>query len=209
VSSERPQDGADSVETKPGFSRRTFIQGVGAGAGAVGVLVPEAQAQSAAAGELVGPGAVPISLRINGKEHKVELEPRVTLLDALRNRLDYTGAKKVCDRATCGACTVIVDNAPVYAFETPDGFYYGFPSLDGATIKIAEHMSRNAVSDPATVPRDLVPGELNGAGKFATRYLRHVSPDPTRHAVCMYTMTPDGHFILDTQIGRASCRERV
>lgn len=115
MSSERPPNGADSVETKPGFSRRTFIQGVGAGAGAVGVLVPEAQAQSAAAGELVGPGAVPISLRINGKEHKVEIEPRVTLLDALRNRLDYTGAKKVCDRATCGACTVIVDNAPVYA----------------------------------------------------------------------------------------------
>ena len=43
------------------------------------------------------------------------IEPRTTLLDALRNRLDITGAKKVCDRATCGACTVLKDGRPIYA----------------------------------------------------------------------------------------------
>ena len=63
----------------------------------------------------MGPGPVPISLKINGQVQKLELEPRVTLLDALRNHLDLTGAKKVCDRATCGACTVILDGKPVYA----------------------------------------------------------------------------------------------
>lgn len=62
-----------------------------------------------------GPGAVPIILIVNGKTHKLELEPRVTLIDALRNQLDYTGAKKVCDRAACGSCTVILDGVPVYA----------------------------------------------------------------------------------------------
>jgi xanthine dehydrogenase YagT iron-sulfur-binding subunit len=56
-----------------------------------------------------------MTLRINGKTHQVNLEPRVTLLDALRNHLDLTGAKKVCDRATCGACTTIVDGSPVYS----------------------------------------------------------------------------------------------
>lgn len=61
-----------------------------------------------------GPGPAPIILIVNGKTHNLQLEPRVTLLDALRNSLDYTGAKKVCDRATCGSCTVILDGAPVY-----------------------------------------------------------------------------------------------
>jgi xanthine dehydrogenase YagT iron-sulfur-binding subunit len=56
-----------------------------------------------------------MTLRINGKTHSVRLEPRVTLIDALRNYLDHTGAKKVCDRATCGSCTVIVDGDPLYS----------------------------------------------------------------------------------------------
>ena len=91
------------------------MHGVGAGAGAVGVLTSE-EAQAAAGDSApVGPDPVKISLRINGGSKELSVEPRVTLLDALRNRLDITGAKKVCDRGTCGACTVMVDGEPVYS----------------------------------------------------------------------------------------------
>ena len=99
---------------EPGFSRRTFLKTVGAGGVAAGVLGP-ARGADAQAVNAVGPGAVPVQLTINGRTHKLEIEPRVTLLDAMRTRLDLTGVKRVCDRGTCGACTVIVDDRTAYA----------------------------------------------------------------------------------------------
>jgi xanthine dehydrogenase YagT iron-sulfur-binding subunit len=62
-----------------------------------------------------GPEAVPVTLQVNGETVKLRLEPRVTLLDALRHHTPHTGAKEVCDRATCGACTVLLDGRPVYS----------------------------------------------------------------------------------------------
>ena len=102
---------------KNGVSRRGFIRGVGIGGGAaIGTGVLETTALAAPdSGKFAGPGGVPITLRINGKPYNLTVEPRVTLLDALRNHLDHTGAKRVCDRATCGACTVIVNNKVVYS----------------------------------------------------------------------------------------------
>ena len=104
-------------QPRSGVSRRGFIRNVGIGGGALGagVLESTALAEPAAGGKFVGPGEVPITLRINGKPHNLNVEPRVTLLDALRNRLDHTGAKKVCDRATCGACTAIINGKVVYS----------------------------------------------------------------------------------------------
>jgi xanthine dehydrogenase YagT iron-sulfur-binding subunit len=98
------------------LSRRDFLKGAGVAVSG-GLLTGEAAGAAAPnqAGKVFGPGPVPFKLRINGKPHKVNLEPRVTLLDALRDHLDLTGAKKVCDRATCGACTVLLDGKPVYA----------------------------------------------------------------------------------------------
>ena len=104
-----------SVANEP-LTRRDFLKGAGVTVSG-GLLIGEsvATASPAPATPILGPGAVPITLRINGKPQKLGVEPRVTLLDALRNQLDITGAKKVCDRAVCGSCTVILDGKPVYA----------------------------------------------------------------------------------------------
>jgi len=107
-----------------GLSRRDFLR-TGAAAGALGTALLTGEAQSpstatppprtAAGVELAGPGPVPMSWRINGRQLTASLEPRVTLLDALRDHLDLTGAKRVCDRGTCGACTVLIDGRTAYA----------------------------------------------------------------------------------------------
>ncbi len=101
---------------KDNFSRRDFLKGASVAVSG-GLLITEAQAAPKAPGAeaVAGPGRVAITLKINGKPQKVNVEPRVTLLDALRDYLDITGAKKVCDRGVCGACTVIMDGKPVYA----------------------------------------------------------------------------------------------
>lgn len=99
-----------------GFSRRNFLKTIGAGAAATGLVREVADTPVVeAASDVQGPGELSITLNINGKSEKVSVEPRVTLLDALRNRLDHTGSKKVCDRGTCGACTILIDDQPAYS----------------------------------------------------------------------------------------------
>lgn len=91
-------------------TRRLFLKTAGAGAAVVSTVGTEG---AAAAPAILGPGPVELSLKINGAAKNVTVEPRVTLLRALRNHLDLTGAKEVCDRGACGACTVLVDGKPV------------------------------------------------------------------------------------------------
>ena len=105
-------------EPRSGVSRRGFLTGTGAAAAAVtglsAELVPAKAAQPAAA-PAHGPAPVLLQLTVNGQKVSTTVEPRVTLLDALRNYLDVTGCKRVCDRGTCGACTVILNGRTVYA----------------------------------------------------------------------------------------------
>jgi xanthine dehydrogenase YagT iron-sulfur-binding subunit len=100
-----------------GLSRRGFLTGTGAAAAAAAGLAPPPVAghQDPAAASAFGPAAVRVELTVNGKKVTASVEPRVTLLDALRDYLDVTGCKRVCDRGTCGACTVMLDGKPVYS----------------------------------------------------------------------------------------------
>jgi xanthine dehydrogenase YagT iron-sulfur-binding subunit len=109
---ERNHTGAD-------LSRRDFLRTSGAAAAAAALAeAPAALAEEAAdksAIKAVGPQPVKLTLDVNDAEMTTTNEPRVTLLDALRNYLDVTGCKRVCDRGTCGACTVMLDGKPVYS----------------------------------------------------------------------------------------------
>ena len=118
MSSKQKPDQELQPKASTGFSRRGFMGTAGATAGAVGTGLLEQPAAAAPPAGVVGPGEAEISLTINGKATKVKVEPRTTLLDACRERLQITGAKRVCDRGTCGACTMIVNGKTVYSCTT-------------------------------------------------------------------------------------------
>ena len=102
-------------EKASGLSRRTFLKASGISLSVPLVMGHRVVKVAGAQVKVFGPGKVPVSLLINGKKYQASVEPRVTLLEALRHELDLTGAKRVCDRGTCGACTVIVDGKAVYS----------------------------------------------------------------------------------------------
>lgn len=87
--------------------------------------------------------------------------------------------------------------APVFLFQDDEGVFYGFPSLDGQTLKVAEHSAGRPIDDPDRLDRSLQPHDTASIETFIARRLRDIERPPVRHGVCMYTMTPDQHFIVD------------
>jgi xanthine dehydrogenase YagT iron-sulfur-binding subunit len=132
-------------EHHPGVTRRGFLTGTGAAAAVTSLtgelVAPAVGQETAQKAPAFGPGAVRLDLTVNGKKVTTNIEPRVTLLDALRNHLDVTGCKRVCDRATCGACTVILNGRPVYSCLTL--------ALEarGAEVKTAESLGNGGKLD--------------------------------------------------------------
>lgn len=121
---------------KGGFSRRNFIKSMGASA--VVACVSSRQAAAAQEQQEISPNSmVPVSLRINGLNHKLLVDPRWTLLFVLREKLGLTAAKEGCGRGECGSCTVLIDGRTRYAcltlaleaqgahIETAEGFMRG------------------------------------------------------------------------------------
>jgi len=159
-------------------SRRNFLKTAGVGSLATAVTtvgVAEVGAQSGPAA--IGPGDVPVTLTVNGKRLDLRIEPRVTLLNALRNRADLTGNKRVCDRGACGACTMIVDGRTVYSCSTLA------IEVQGKQVRTVDGLANGATLHPvqqAFVDTDgLMCGFCTPGFVMATVALLERTPNPT------------------------------
>jgi len=97
-------------------SRRKFLKtaGMAGGAAAIGLLAEHPMgARAATKTQPLGPGRVEVTLNVNGRQRVLKLEPRITLVQALREHLHLTGTKHICDQGECGACTVLMDGRAV------------------------------------------------------------------------------------------------
>ena len=180
---------------KPGVGRREFLKGAATvaagGMAALPVLAAAAAEEARAAGpEILGPGPVAVTLKVNGKDRPIRVEPRTTLLEALRLHCGVTGPKEVCDRGACGSCTVLLDGVAVNscmalaldvgpravtttegcapalheAFVKADALQCGF-CTPGMVTACAGLLGRNPSPSPDDV-RDAIAGNLCRCGTY-------------------------------------------
>jgi xanthine dehydrogenase YagT iron-sulfur-binding subunit len=160
-------------------SRRDFLRTIGAGAvvSASASLGTADEASARQALPPVGPGPVPITLTINGQRHQLNVEPRVTLLDAMRTRLEITGQKRVCDRGACGACTVIIEGRTYYSCSmlAIEAQGKNIRTVDGLSTSTALHPVQQAFCDHD----GLMCGFCTPGFVMATVALLEKNPNPT------------------------------
>jgi xanthine dehydrogenase YagT iron-sulfur-binding subunit len=108
-------DPEDSTNPNAGFTRRGFITTLGTGAVAAAGVAGAAGAEAAPGGALQGTDLVPVVLQVNGRTHRLLVEPRWSLLYVLRERLGLTASKLGCERGECGVCTVLVGDETRYS----------------------------------------------------------------------------------------------
>jgi glycine/D-amino acid oxidase-like deaminating enzyme len=99
--------------------------------------------------------------------------------------------------ASAATLTSAANGFPCFLFELPHGIFYGFPALDGHGLKAAEHSGGDAVNDPLTVDRQLHVADSERVDQFLQTHIPSVRTPCREHAVCLYTMSPDEHFIVD------------
>lgn len=175
----------DNGPTRPGSgqSRRDFFRGTGlaTAAAALGAQTADAIQEGAAqakAEECLS-GEISLSLDVNGEKMACKAEPRSTLLDTLRHRLNVTGPKRVCDRSSCGACTVILDGEPVYSCTTLAAL------CEGKTIQTLESFSTGPDGVPHAFHQadGLMCGYCTPGFVTACKALLDKNPDPTMDEV--------------------------
>src|SRR5205823_5951303 len=101
---------------RSGLTRRGFLKGAGVAAAGAALLDASVDAMAQANNDsqsIIGPGSVPITLKVNGADKQFKVEPHTTLAEVLRVHADMTGTKVVCDRGSCSACTVWMDGKTI------------------------------------------------------------------------------------------------
>lgn len=88
-------------------------------------------------------------------------------------------------------------NSPIHFFDLPEGAFYGFPTLDGQSVKLAQHSGGEILTDPSQLRREISGADLQPIRDFAAQRLLGVSPHVSSCCACLYTMSPDGHFVID------------
>jgi len=86
---------------------------------------------------------------------------------------------------------------PVFCFDTADGFFYGLPTLSGEQLKVAEHTGGEGIASADELDRTLHPRDESRVNRFVRTHLPDVVPTVAKSSICMYTMTPDQHFVID------------
>ncbi len=111
-------------------------------------------------------------------------------LRVLRKHLHWYATRELNDYSLSHA-------SPTFFYDTPQGYFYGFPARDHRGVKVAQHSGGEVVRDPATVDRTIDEIERSEVVRFLQSHLPRATDKPTAHSVCMYTMSPDEHFIVD------------